>query len=63
MVKIIIDYSKCSGDFDKICVEICPASVFQDEKSRKPRVADEENCILCLTCQFNCPRQAIKILT
>jgi NAD-dependent dihydropyrimidine dehydrogenase PreA subunit len=63
MVKIVIDYSKCSGDYSKVCVEICPASVFQDEKSEKPKVSNEEKCILCLTCQFNCPGQAIKILT
>jgi len=63
MVKIIIDYSKCSEDAEKICVEICPVSVFHNEKSEKPKVANEDKCILCGICQFNCPKQAITILT
>jgi len=63
MAKIVIDYSKCVGDHDKICVEICPVSVFRNGKSRKPAIVNEENCILCRTCQVNCPGQAIKILT
>jgi len=63
MVKILIDYAKCVGDAERICVEICPVSVFRNEKSEKPIVAKQENCIMCGTCQFNCPSQAIKILT
>jgi NAD-dependent dihydropyrimidine dehydrogenase PreA subunit len=63
MVKIVIDYAKCVGDADRICVEICPVSVFRNEKSKKPIVINEENCIMCRTCQVNCPTQAIKILT
>ncbi len=63
MVKIIIDYAKCVGNTYKICVEICPASVFRDEKSAKPEVVNEEGCNLCRACQVNCPSQAIEILT
>jgi NAD-dependent dihydropyrimidine dehydrogenase PreA subunit len=55
MVKIVIDYAKCVGDTDRICVEICPVSVFINEKSKKPTVVNEENCILCRTCKVNCP--------
>jgi NAD-dependent dihydropyrimidine dehydrogenase PreA subunit len=63
MVKILIDYAKCVGDADRICVEICPVSIFLDIKSEKPKIVNEENCILCRTCEVNCPAQAIKILT
>jgi NAD-dependent dihydropyrimidine dehydrogenase PreA subunit len=63
MVKIVIDYAKCVGDVDRICVEICPVSVFHNEKSEKPIVVNEESCIMCRTCEVNCPCQAIKILT
>lgn len=63
LVKIIIDYAKCVGDFDRICVEICPVSVFKDEKLKKPKIVNAENCIMCRTCEVNCPSQAIKILT
>lgn len=62
MAKIIIDYTKCVGDVEKICVEICPVSVLQNEKSEKPKVANEANCIMCRTCEVNCPSQAIKII-
>jgi len=63
MVKIIIDYAKCVEGADKICVEICPVSVFHEEKSGKPEVVNEKSCIVCRTCQVNCPAQAIEILT
>lgn len=64
MVKIVIDYAKCVGeDMDKICVEICPFSIFCNEKSAKVEVVNEERCILCRICQVNCPCQAIEILT
>jgi NAD-dependent dihydropyrimidine dehydrogenase PreA subunit len=63
MVKILIDYSKCNGNGEKLCMEICPVSVFCIGKSGKPEVADVENCIGCRTCQFNCPNQAIAVLS
>jgi 2-oxoglutarate ferredoxin oxidoreductase subunit delta len=63
MVKIVIDYAKCVEDLDKICVEICPVSVFRNGKLEKPEVVNQENCIMCRTCEVNCPGQAIKILT
>jgi len=63
MVKIVIDYAKCVKDADRICVEICPVSIFRDEKSGEPKVVNEEKCIMCRTCQVNCPGQAIEIIT
>ncbi|HVP26133.1 MAG TPA: 4Fe-4S binding protein [Candidatus Bathyarchaeia archaeon] len=62
MVKIVVNYAKCVGDTHRICVEICPVSVFRIEKSEKPEVVNEVNCIMCRTCQVNCPTQAIEIL-
>ena len=62
MVKITIDYAKCVGNRYKICVEICPASIFRNEKSPRPEVVNEESCNLCRACQVNCPSQAIEIL-
>jgi len=62
MVKIVIDYVKCMREKDKICVEICPASVFREGKAAKPEVMNAENCIMCRTCQVNCPSQAIEII-
>jgi len=61
MVKIEIDYSKCIKEKDNICVELCPFSVFSNEKTLKPKVVNPEGCIMCRTCQVNCPSQAIEI--
>jgi NAD-dependent dihydropyrimidine dehydrogenase PreA subunit len=62
MVRIVIDYDKCAKEKDKICVEICPVSIFRFGKSAKPEAVNVENCIMCRTCQVNCPRQAIEIV-
>jgi NAD-dependent dihydropyrimidine dehydrogenase PreA subunit len=62
MVKIRVNYAKCVGETGKICVDICPVSVFRNEKFEKPKVVNEESCIMCRTCQVNCPSQAIEIL-
>jgi len=35
MVKILINYAKCREEFDKICVEICPLSIFRKEGTGK----------------------------
>lgn len=62
MVKIVVNYAKCVEDPHRICVEICPVSVFRIKKSERPEVVNAENCIVCRTCQVNCPTQAIEIL-
>jgi NAD-dependent dihydropyrimidine dehydrogenase PreA subunit len=62
MVKIVINYAKCVREKDRICVDICPASVFRAGKALKPEVVTAENCIMCRTCQVNCPSQAIEIV-
>jgi len=61
MVKITINYAKCIKEKDKICIEICPVSVFRIGKAAKPEVAGTEKCIVCRACQVNCPNQAIEI--
>lgn len=53
MIKIAVDYAKCTGDKDKICVEICPSSVFEEGKESKPKVVNEKACILCRICEVN----------
>jgi len=62
MVRITVNYAKCASETYKICVELCPMSVFRAGKSAKPEVVDGEKCILCRTCLVNCPGQAIEIL-
>jgi len=59
VVKITIDYTRCVGNAYKICVELCPASIFRNESSAKPQVVNQESCNLCRACQVNCPSQAI----
>lgn len=52
---------KCIREKEKICVEICPALVFRERKKSKPEIVNADRCILCRTCFFNCPAQAIEI--
>ena len=62
MVKILIKHVNCVEKADAICIEICPAQVFMvEETTGRPVVANEEDCMLCRACEFNCPGQAIKI--
>lgn len=63
MVRIVVDYAKCDDGVDKICVEVCPVSVFRSGKSGKPKIVNEKDCIMCRACQVNCPSQAIEIVT
>jgi len=62
MVKIVIDNAKCLREKEKICVEICPAMVFREGRKSEPEIVNIENCIVCRTCIFNCPAQAIEIV-
>jgi DNA-directed RNA polymerase subunit D len=62
MVKIVVDGAKCLREKEKICVEICPAMVFREGKKAKLEIVNVENCIMCRTCLFNCPGQAIEIV-
>ncbi|MGA9387990.1 MAG: 4Fe-4S binding protein [Candidatus Bathyarchaeia archaeon] len=43
-------------------MEICPASIFRISKSGRAEIVNEESCIMCRTCQVNCPFQAIQIV-
>jgi NAD-dependent dihydropyrimidine dehydrogenase PreA subunit len=60
MPKIVIN-DKCVREKEKICVEICPALVFREGQKSKPEIVNMERCIMCRTCFFNCPAQAIEI--
>lgn len=61
MAKIKVDSAKCLREKEKICVEICPFSVFGEGKTERVEIVNVENCIMCRTCIFNCPGQAIDI--
>lgn len=62
MVKIVIDSAKCLREKEKICVEICHTVVFREGTESKPEIVNIEKCMMCHTCLFNCPAQAIEIL-
>ena len=62
MAKIKVDNGKCLREKEKVCVEICPFSVFREGKTEKVEIINVENCIVCRTCIVNCPGQAIEIL-
>jgi NAD-dependent dihydropyrimidine dehydrogenase PreA subunit len=62
MAKIKVDNGKCLREKEKICVEICPFSVFREGKTERLEIVNVENCTMRRTCIVNCPGQAIDIL-
>jgi len=62
MATIKVDKTKCLREKEKICVEICPFSVFREGKKEGVEIVNVEKCIICRTCIVNCPGQAIDIL-
>jgi nitroreductase/NAD-dependent dihydropyrimidine dehydrogenase PreA subunit len=58
MLQITINPDLCKRD--GICVQECPAAVFeQQQKGRVPEVAHEDSCIACGHCVAICPHGAI----
>ncbi|MDH7564101.1 MAG: 4Fe-4S binding protein [Candidatus Bathyarchaeota archaeon] len=62
MAKVVVNHAKCVKEQELLCVDLCPVSVFQVKKNTKALVVHEEKCIMCRTCQVNCPGQAIEII-
>jgi NAD-dependent dihydropyrimidine dehydrogenase PreA subunit len=63
---VSVDHDICSGD--AICVNVCPANVFEMIDTPGHPVSDtksdpirEPDCIKCLACETSCPVGAIKI--
>ncbi|MCJ7632332.1 ferredoxin family protein [Candidatus Bathyarchaeota archaeon] len=65
---VAVDWEVCTGD--AVCVQVCPVNVFEmvsvpgyhvsDQKSDPIR---EKDCIQCMSCETQCPVQAIKVST
>ncbi|WP_372846962.1 ferredoxin family protein [Pontiella sp.] len=55
-----IDHDKCIGC--GACVATCPTDVLRmDAKTRKARIAYQEDCQICRLCQVYCPVDAIRV--
>ena len=55
-----IDHDKCIGC--GICVATCPTDVLRmDTKTKKARIAYQEDCQICHLCRIYCPVDAIRI--
>ena len=62
MEEIKIDETKCVGD--GICVDKCPMGVLEMTTKGKKKLAvveNPDNCIVCHTCELECPYDAIKV--
>lgn len=59
MNKIKVDRTRCKGC--GICIEFCPAKLFDKETDGTPLPAREEACTGCKQCEIRCPDFAIKV--
>ena len=62
LVKVRVDTRKCDGE--GLCAELCPVDVFEMQSSnstKKSTPVREENCILCMICEVNCPTKAVTV--
>lgn len=56
-ITISIDYDKCLGN---VCTCICPVQPKVYERGvDKPSAPNIDNCVLCCTCVYTCPKEAI----
>lgn len=62
---IRIDRERCIACFE--CIDVCPQvlnteyPVYERGDDGYPRVANEESCIGCLSCEVNCRADAIVV--
>ena len=60
MNKIIINNELCSGC--KICFKSCFVDVIKwDAGAGRPVEAYPEDCVQCMLCEVNCPREALRV--
>lgn len=45
-----------------ICIQVCPADVYQADSTGKPVLAQPEQCIWCERCELYCPDFAIRLV-
>ncbi|RLI35225.1 ferredoxin [Candidatus Bathyarchaeota archaeon] len=64
MPEVKVDLEKCNGC--GTCVDVCPVSVFElqdvegySEKKSVP--VNQDACIVCRSCEVQCPTQAITV--
>lgn len=59
MNRITINKNRCKRC--GICIEFCPAKLFDTEKDGTPLPKNEELCTGCKLCEARCPDFAIKV--
>ncbi len=60
--KVRVNQDKCNGE--ALCLDLCPANVFEIRviyEERKSIPIRENNCIVCMICEVNCPSKAITV--
>ncbi|MFX1449847.1 MAG: ferredoxin family protein [Promethearchaeota archaeon] len=62
MVKIDIDFDKCTGC--GTCVETCPVNVYKIDKEKgKTEIVAISECLDCKACEVQCPEECIEVIS
>lgn len=59
MVEIKIDLEKCTGC--GTCIDVCPVGVFELREGKSAAVNINE-CLVCRSCEAQCPENAIEVI-
>jgi NAD-dependent dihydropyrimidine dehydrogenase PreA subunit len=55
-----VDAARCLSGC-RICVDSCPVDCLAIDPVRKQAVMLHDECWYCLACEFDCPRDAIRV--
>ena len=57
---LIVNQKICGKCKEKTCIYICPADVYNVDKTTGNIVVQYENCLECGACKIACPKKNIK---
>ncbi len=61
-VPVTIDAEACIADKGcTVCVDVCPLDVLVIDMAKGTAVMKYDECWYCLPCEYDCPKNAVKV--